>query len=135
MNAFVKSLITAAVIASFSVNAMADDDERYAEQRDNRRDKYQQMQPFEREGMRQDMRNENDRMSPREREEMRHEMRERFEKMSPHERREMRQDMRHRGQHGRGRYYASSNVGGAHIVFSGDDGRLAIQRVEFMLGF
>ncbi|MEQ1532599.1 MAG: hypothetical protein HOO97_01695 [Sideroxydans sp.] len=133
MNAIVKSLIAVAITASFSMNAMADDDARGS--REQKRDRFEQMRPAERQDMRQEMRRERDEIAPHERREMREEMRERFERMSPRERREMREEMRHRSQYGRGRYYASSNVGGAHIVFGGEDGRLAIQRVEFLLGF
>lgn len=159
MNAIAKSLIAVAIAASFNLNAYADDNEYdheqvredryehvqptwsaegesyYADARDDRREEFQRMDSSEHEGMRREMNRDRDEVSPREREEMRHEMRERFERMTPEQRHEMREELRHRSQYGNGQYYASGNVGGAHVVFGGEDGRLAIQRLEFMLGF
>jgi hypothetical protein len=132
MNAIVKSLIAISIAASFSMNAYAD--ERKPDSREQKRDKFEQMRPAERQDMRQEMRREHNEIAPNERREMREKMHERFEKMSPHERREMRQDLRHRGHQDNRRYYASVNGGNAHIVLGGNHGRV-IERVEFRFGF
>ncbi|MDD4911029.1 MAG: hypothetical protein PHP57_01915 [Sideroxydans sp.] len=131
MNAIVKSLIAVAVAASFSMNAMADDDERGS--REQRRDKFEQMRPSERQDMRQEMRRDRHDVAPQERREMREKMNDRFERMSPRERREMREEMRHRSSHESRQDYGYSNRGNARIVLGGNEG-LVIQRVEFMLG-
>lgn len=129
MNAIVKSLIAISIAASFSLNAYAD--ERKPDTREQKRDKFEQMRPSERQDMRQEMRRErNDEAAPQQR----REMRERFEHMTPHERREMREDMRHRSRHHDHQNYAYGNQGNARIVLGGHEG-LVIQRVEFMLGF
>ena len=132
MNAIVKSLIAVAITASFSMNAMADVDERGS--REQKRDKFEQMRPDERQDMRQEMRREREEVAPQERREMRENMNDRFERMSPRERREMREDMRHRSRHDNRQNYGYGNSGNARIVLGGNEG-LVIQRVEFMLGF
>ena len=148
MKAIVKSLIAVAIVASFSMNAMADDDEhdheqagegryqqsddQYADSRDDRRDEYQRMDPSEREDMRRDMRRDREDGSRDDREERRREMRDRFDSMTPEERRELREEMRHRSHLGYGPYSSLGNRGNARIVLG--DG-LALQQLEFMLGF
>jgi hypothetical protein len=134
MNAIVKSLIAVAITASFSMNAMADDDERGS--REQRRDKFEQMRPAERQDMRQEMRRGREEVAPQERREMREKMHDRFEKMPPHERREMRQDMRHRSynNHSRHERVSVSNHGRAVIVLDGHR-QPVIERVEFKVGF
>lgn len=133
MNAIVKSLIAVAITASFSMNAMADNDEKGS--REQRRDKFEQMRPSERQDMRQEMRREHNDAAPQQRREKREEMRERFEKMPPHERREMREEMRHRSYHNHSRHerVSASNHGRAVIVLGHH--QPVIERVEFKIGF
>jgi TolA-binding protein len=134
MNAIVKSLIAVAITASFSMNAMADDDERGS--REQKRDKFEQMRPAERQDMRQEMRKGRDEVAPQERREMREKMNDRFERMSPRERREMREEMRHRSYHNHSRHerVSVSNHGRAVIVLDGHR-QPVIERVEFKIGF
>ncbi len=134
MNAIVKSLIAVAITASFSMNAMADDDERGS--REQKRDKFEQMRPAERQDMRQEMRKGRDEVAPQERREMREKMNDRFERMSPRERREMREEMRHRSynSHSRHERVSVSNHGRAVIVLDGHR-QPVIERVEFKIGF
>lgn len=134
MNAIVKSLIAVAITASFSMNAMADNDEKGS--REQKRDKFEQMRPSERQDMRQEMRREHNDAAPQQRREKREEMRERFEKMPPHERREMREEMRHRSYHNHSRHerVSVSNHGRAVIVLDGHR-QPVIERVEFKIGF
>ncbi|MBA4381589.1 MAG: hypothetical protein C0406_03390 [Sideroxydans sp.] len=134
MNAIVKSLIAVAIAASFSMNAMADDDEKGS--REQKRDKFEQMRPAERQDMRQEMRRGREDVAPQERREMREKMNDRFERMSPRERREMREEMRHRSYHNHSRHerVSVSNHGRAVIVLGGHR-QPVIERVEFMIGF
>lgn len=134
MNAIVKSLIAVAITASFSMNAMADNDEKGS--REQKRDKFEQMRPSERQDMRQEMRREHNDAAPQQRREKREEMRERFEKMPPHERREMREEMRHRSYHNHSRHerVSAGNNGRAVIVLGGNH-QPVIERVEFKIGF
>jgi len=134
MNAIVKSLIAASLVASFSMNAYAD--ERKQDNREQKRDKFEQMRPAERQDMRQEMRKGRNEVSPHERHEKREEMRERFERMSPHERREMREEMRHRSHHYHSRHerVSASNHGRTVIVLGGHH-QPVIERVEFKIGF
>ena len=134
MNAIVKSLIAVAITASFSMNAMADNDERGS--REQNRDKFEQMRPAERQDMRQEMRKGRDEVAPQERREMREKMNDRFERMSPRERREMREEMRHRSYNNQSRHerVSVSNHGRAVIVLDGHR-QPVIERVEFKIGF
>lgn len=134
MNTIVKSLIAVAITASFSMNAMADDDERGS--REQKRDKFEQMRPAERQDMRQEMRRGREDVAPQERREMREKMNDRFERMSPRERREMREEMRHRSYHNHSRHerVSVSNHGRAVIVLDGHR-QPVIERVEFKIGF
>lgn len=133
MNAIVKSLIAASLAASFSMNAYAD--ERKQDNREQKRDKFEQMRPAERQDMRQEVRKSRNEAAPQERHEKREEMRERFEHMSPHERREMREEMRHRSYHNHSRHerVSASNHGRAVIVLGHH--QPVIERVEFKIGF
>ena len=133
MNAIVKSLIAASIVASFSMNAYADEREKGS--REQRRDDFKQMQPSERGDMRHKMRRERDEDDSHDRNERREEMRERFEHMSPHERREMREEMRHRSYHNHSRHerVSASNHGRAVIVLGPH--QPVIERVEFKIGF
>lgn len=134
MNAIVKSLIAVSMVASFSLNAYAD--ERRQDSREQKRDKFEQMRPAERQDMRQEMRREHNDAAPQQRREKREEMREHFEHMSPHERREMREEMRHRSYHNHSRHehVSVSNHGRAVIVLGGHH-QPVIERVEFKIGF
>ncbi|MFA6121120.1 MAG: hypothetical protein WCT35_09970 [Sideroxydans sp.] len=134
MNAIVKSLIAVAITASFSMNAMADNDQKGS--REQKRDKFEQMRPSERQDMRQEMRRDRNEADSHERRERREEMHERFERMSPHERREMREEMRHRSYHNHSRHerVSVSNHGRAVIVLGGHH-QPVIERVEFKIGF
>jgi hypothetical protein len=134
MNAIVKSLIAVAITASFSMNAMADNDEKGS--REQKRDKFEQMRPAERQDMRQEMRRGREDVAPQERREMREKMNDRFEKMPPRERREMREEMRHRSynHHSRRESMSASNHGRAVIVLD-EHRQPVIERVEFKVGF
>jgi hypothetical protein len=133
MNAIVKSLIAASLVASFSMNAYAD--ERKQENREQKRDKFEQMRPAERQDMRQEMRREHNDAAPQQRREMREKMHERFEKMSPHERREMREDLRHRSHRHHRHERVSMRSNGHAVVVLGGHHQPVIERVEFKIGF
>jgi Ni/Co efflux regulator RcnB len=134
MNAIVKTLIAVSVVAAFSLNAYAD--ERKQDNREQKRDKFEQMRPAERQDMRQEMRKDRNEVAPQERREMRENMRDRFERMPSHERREMREDMRHRSYNNHSRYdhVSASNQGRAVIVLGGHH-QPVIERVKFKIGF
>ncbi len=133
MNAIVKSLIAVSMVASFSMNAYAD--ERKQDNREQKREKFEQMRPAERQDMRQEMRREHHDAAPQQRREMREKMHDRFEKMSPHERREMREDLRHRSHRHHRHEHVSVRSNGHAVVVLGGHRQPVIERVEFKIGF